>query len=55
MSLANWPNKKRRVVVTGMGIITPLGHTLSDTWKALLADLTGAVLPSGNDTAVAPF
>ncbi|MYF83996.1 MAG: beta-ketoacyl-ACP synthase II [Acidimicrobiia bacterium] len=31
----------RRVVVTGMGAITPLGHTVEDTWKAALAGESG--------------
>jgi len=42
MSLANWPNKQRRVVVTGMGVLSPLGLNLGDTWKALLAGQSGA-------------
>ncbi len=42
MSLANWPNLKRRVVVTGMGVVSPLGLNLADTWKALLAGQSGA-------------
>jgi len=28
---------KQRVVVTGLGMITPLGLTVEDTWKAILA------------------
>jgi len=28
--------QKRRVVVTGIGAVTPLGHTLPDTWNGLL-------------------
>lgn len=31
----------RRVVVTGMGAITPLGNTLVSSWKALLANESG--------------
>ena len=42
MSLANWPQLKRRVVVTGMGAISPLGNTLADTWTALLSGRSGA-------------
>lgn len=42
MSLANWPNLQRRVVVTGLGIVSPLGLTLKDTWSALLAGKSGA-------------
>ncbi|MCE7987706.1 MAG: beta-ketoacyl-[acyl-carrier-protein] synthase II [Caldilinea sp. CFX5] len=30
-----------RVVITGMGAITPLGHTVPDTWAALLAGQSG--------------
>lgn len=33
---------KRRVVVTGMGVVTPIGLTLEDTWKNLLAGKSGA-------------
>lgn len=33
--------KNRRVVVTGMGIVSPLGHNLPDTWKAILAGKSG--------------
>jgi 3-oxoacyl-[acyl-carrier-protein] synthase II len=32
---------KRRVVVTGVGMITPLGLNVSDTWSALLAGKSG--------------
>ena len=42
MSLANWPNLHRRVVVTGLGVISPLGLTLKETWTALLAGKSGA-------------
>ncbi|MCY3538407.1 MAG: beta-ketoacyl-ACP synthase II [bacterium] len=31
----------RRVVVTGMGAITPLGHTVEETWQAALAGRSG--------------
>ncbi|GKY93875.1 hypothetical protein MPSEU_000354400 [Mayamaea pseudoterrestris] len=41
----NWTfknsNIRRRVVVTGLGAITPLGNTFADTWKALLANQSG--------------
>ncbi|MGE3263310.1 MAG: beta-ketoacyl-ACP synthase II [Bacteriovoracia bacterium] len=42
MSLANWPNLKRRVVVTGLGVVSPLGLSLKETWPALLAGKSGA-------------
>ena len=32
----------KRVVVTGLGAITPLGNTLEETWKALLNGESGA-------------
>jgi 3-oxoacyl-[acyl-carrier-protein] synthase II len=32
----------RRVVVTGLGTISPLGHNLQDTWKALVNGESGA-------------
>ena len=33
---------KRRVVVTGMGLVTAVGKTTEDTWEALLAGRSGA-------------
>ncbi|MCZ6857135.1 MAG: beta-ketoacyl synthase N-terminal-like domain-containing protein, partial [Gemmatimonadetes bacterium] len=33
---------KRRVVVTGMGLVTPVGKTTDETWEALLAGRSGA-------------
>lgn len=33
---------RRRVVVTGMGCISPVGNNVMDTWKALLAGRSGA-------------
>ncbi|PYS78595.1 MAG: beta-ketoacyl-[acyl-carrier-protein] synthase II [Acidobacteria bacterium] len=32
---------KRRVVVTGIGLVTPCGHTVADTWSALMAGRSG--------------
>jgi len=34
-------NKNRRVVVTGLGAITPLGSTVDSTWQALLEGKSG--------------
>jgi len=33
--------EKRRVVITGMGAITPVGPTTDETWKALIAGKSG--------------
>jgi 3-oxoacyl-[acyl-carrier-protein] synthase II len=32
----------RRVVVTGMGMVTPVGHTVEETWTNILAGKSGA-------------
>jgi len=40
----------RRVVVTGMGAITPIGNTLNEYWKALVAGTSGAGLITHFDT-----
>ena len=32
----------KRVVVTGLGAVTPLGHTISETWNSMLAGVSGA-------------
>ncbi len=34
--------QKRRVVITGLGVITPLGNTIEDFWNNLLAGKSGA-------------
>ena len=33
---------KRRVVVTGLGVISPVGNDVAATWRALLAGTSGA-------------
>ena len=35
---------KRRVVVTGIGMITPLGHDVTSTWQAILSGKSGVAL-----------
>ena len=32
---------KRRVVVTGLGMLSPLGNSVEDTWKGVLAGKSG--------------
>ena len=39
--MTNDSNGRRRVVITGMGTITPLGHTVDDTWAGLVAGRSG--------------
>jgi 3-oxoacyl-[acyl-carrier-protein] synthase II len=45
---------KRRVVVTGLGMITPLGNTVTDTWAAVLAGRSGIGPITRFDTAAFP-
>ena len=32
---------KRRVVITGMGVVSPIGLNLSDNWQALMSGTSG--------------
>lgn len=41
---------QKRVVVTGMGAVTPLGLTIKDTWNALIQGHSGVSLISRFDT-----
>lgn len=41
MAEASLNNNRNRVVVTGMGAITPLGLTMSETWQALISGKSG--------------
>ena len=43
----------RRVVITGMGVISPLGHTVDEFWRNLLAGKSGVDAITRFDTA--PF
>ena len=41
----------RRVVITGMGCISPVGNNVSDTWKSLLEGRSGSALITRFDTS----
>ncbi len=42
---------KRRVVVTGLGILSPVGNTVESAWKAILAGQSGISLIEHFDTS----
>jgi 3-oxoacyl-[acyl-carrier-protein] synthase II len=44
-------NGRRRVVVTGMGALTPLGNNVQDYWKGLIGGTSGAAPITYFDTA----
>ena len=41
---------KRRVVVTGMGMLTPVGHNVEETWQNILAGVSGVAAVDEFDT-----
>jgi len=41
----------RRVVITGMGLVTPVGNTVPDTWRNIVAGVSGIGLISHFDTS----
>ena len=44
------PNQQRRVVVTGMGALTPIGHSVEAFWEAMMRGQSGAAPISYFDT-----
>lgn len=42
---------KRRIVVTGLGIVSPIGNKIEQAWQALLAGTSGIRLIQGFDTS----
>jgi beta-ketoacyl-acyl-carrier-protein synthase II len=47
-------NDKKRVVVTGMGAMTPLGLTVEETWQGLVAGRSGVGLITQFDASESP-
>ncbi len=45
---------KRRVVITGMGIISPVGSRLDDAWNSVCAGVSGISLVEDFDTSAYP-
>ncbi len=43
---------KKRVVITGMGALTPVGHNLAETWDNLLKGISGVALITDFDLSV---
>ena len=41
---------RRRVVVTGMGMVSPIGHTVESSWQAAIAGQSGIRANEGFDT-----
>ena len=41
MSPAAWPAEPRRVVVTGMGMLTALGSDVASTWAGMVEGRSG--------------
>jgi len=45
---------RRRVVVTGMGMLTPIGNTMAESWRNALAGVSGSSLIESFDTTDFP-
>lgn len=46
---------KRRIVVTGLGMVTPVGNTVEDTWKNIVAGKSGIGVLDTFDTTDFPI
>ncbi len=42
---------QRRVVITGLGCISPVGNNTQETWEAIIAGRSGAAAISGFDAS----
>ena len=47
-------DQKRRIVVTGIGWVTPLGHDIEEVWAALLAGKSGVQATTNFDASTFP-
>ncbi|MDI3503946.1 MAG: 3-oxoacyl-[acyl-carrier-protein] synthase [Candidatus Cloacimonadota bacterium] len=45
---------KKRVVITGMGAITPVGHNVAQTWQSLVSGINGVDMITHFDTTDLP-
>ncbi|AQQ70874.1 3-oxoacyl-[acyl-carrier-protein] synthase 2 [Limihaloglobus sulfuriphilus] len=43
-----------RIVITGMGMVTPVGHDVESVWKALLSGQSGSALTTAFDASTFP-
>ena len=41
MTRGTWPSEPKRVVITGMGMVTALGNDVASTWEGLVAGRSG--------------
>ena len=44
----------KRVAVTGMGVVSPIGHEVQEFWQNLLAGKNGIDMITGFDTTADP-
>src|SRR5262245_27677913 len=50
-AVLNSDNIKKRVVVTGIGLVSPLGNTTEETWAGLIAGRSGVDYITRFDTS----
>jgi 3-oxoacyl-[acyl-carrier-protein] synthase II len=55
VSLASNSNGRRRVVITGLGCVSPLGNSVDDSWSKLLAGESGAAEITQFDHRSGPY
>jgi len=53
-SLNRRPRHERRVVITGIGVVAPLGHAVESVWQNLLAGTSGVRPTKGFDASTFP-